>query len=130
MKNMKWFALIVVFLFAVVSCGLPGVAFAQDEDEEVAEEVLDEDDGSIYNLVFVFWGNLTRIDATKHYDFTTEIEQTIMKIFEAQGATAINYTEEDVFSNYTKYLEQDRQTLMRPNTGFRISFSIQGTLCE
>lgn len=94
-------------------------------------EVLDDDEGSNYNLTFVFWGNLNRIDQSKLYDFTSEIQQTILKIFIAQGATDITYTQEDVFANYSKYLEQEKQTLMRPNTAFKISFKTigEGDVC-
>lgn len=92
-------------------------------------DVLDDDDGSVYNLSFIFWANLNIYDQSKNYDFTTEIEQTILKIFKAQGARDISYTEEDVFANYTKYSEAERQTLMRPNTAFKISFTIQGDVC-
>jgi len=46
-------------------------------------DVLDDDEGVNYNLSFVFWGNLTRIDSTKRYDHTSEIEQNIIKIFKA-----------------------------------------------
>lgn len=90
-------------------------------------DVLNDNDGDVYNLSFVFWGNLTRIDGTKLYDHTTEIQQSILTIFLANGARDVSWTQDDVFSNYSKYLEQEKQTLMRPNTGFRISFQIDGT---
>lgn len=90
-------------------------------------EVLNDNDGDTYNLSFVFWGNLNRIDASKLYDHTSEIQQTILNIFIGQGARDITWTQDDVFANYSKYLEQEKQTLMRPNTGFKISFTIDGT---
>ena len=91
--------------------------------------ILDDDDGVIYSLSFVFWGNLERIDGTKNYDFTAEIEQNILKVLKGQGAENINYTEDNVFVDYSKYLEEEKQTLMRPNTGFRISFDIHDFIC-
>lgn len=93
-------------------------------------EVLDDDDGMVYDLTFIFWGNLERIDQSKNYDHTSEIQQSILKVFKGQDVTELSYTQEDVFVDYTKYLEQERQTLMRPNTGFKISFKIQGSVCE
>jgi hypothetical protein len=92
-------------------------------------EVLDDDDGMVYDLTFIFWGNLERIDQSKNYDHTSEIQQSILKVFKGQDVTELSYTQEDVFVDYTKYLEQERQTLMRPNTGFKISFKIQGSVC-
>jgi len=90
--------------------------------------VLDDDEGVEYSLSFVFWGNLTRIDSTKRYDHTSEIEQNIISVLKANGATDIDYTEDRVFSSYTKYAEES-QTLMRPNTGFRISLNIHDFIC-
>ena len=87
-------------------------------------DVLDDNDGVNYNLTFVFWGNLQRIDRGKLYDFTTEIEQSVLHKFINAGALDVNYTQDDVFGSYSKYQEKERQTLMRPNTGFRISFKI------
>ncbi len=92
-------------------------------------DVLDEDDGMVYELTFIFWGNLERIDPSKNYDHTSEIEQAILKVFKGQDVTEMNLTEEDVFVNYSKYLEQEKQTLMRPNTAFKINFKIQGSVC-
>ena len=92
-------------------------------------DILDDDEGVNYNLSFVFWGNLTRIDGTKYYDFTSELEQSIIKLFVAKGATDISYTQEDVFSGYSKYKENEKQTLMRPNTGFKISMNIHSFIC-
>lgn len=92
-------------------------------------DVLDDDDGVIYDLTFVFWGNLERIDSTKYYDFTSEIAQSIVQLFKNYGATAITYTQDDIFSEYSKYLEQDKQTLMRPNTGFKINMKIHDFIC-
>ena len=97
--------------------------------ELVGSNVLDEDEGVEYELNFVFWGNLYRIDSTKYYDFTSEIEQSIIQVFKNAGATEISYTEEDVFSVYSKYLEQEKQTLMRPNTGFKINLKYNDQIC-
>jgi len=91
--------------------------------------VLDDDEGIEYELSFVFWGNLQRIDESKDYDFTSEIEQSIVQILKDDGATGITYTQEDVFSDYSKYEEKSRQTLMRPNTGFKISFRKHSFIC-
>ncbi len=87
-------------------------------------DVLDDDDGVDYNLTFVFWGNLQRIDRSKLYDFTTEIEQSILHKFINAGALDVSYMQDDVFSGYSKYQEKAKQTLMRPNTGFKISFKM------
>ncbi len=92
-------------------------------------EVLDDDDGINYNLSLVFWGNLQRIDATKYYDHTSEIEQSIIQVLMTKEVTGITCNEDDVFANYSKYLEEEKQTLMRPNTGFKISFTIHDFVC-
>ena len=91
--------------------------------------ILDEDEGVVYSLSLVFWGNLERIDGTKNYDFTSEIEQDIVQVLQGLDTENIVYTEDDVFANYSKYLEEERQTLMRPNTGFKISFDIHDYVC-
>ncbi len=92
-------------------------------------EVLGEDEGVIYDLTFVFWGNLERINRNKNYDFTSEIEQGIIQRFKGAGATEVSYTEDGVFDDYSKYSEQDNQSLMRPNTGFKISLKMHEIEC-
>jgi len=92
-------------------------------------DVLDEDEGIDYNLTFVFWGNLDRIDNSKYYDHTSEIEQSIIKLFKTNGATDVSYSEDNVFSDYSKYKENEKQTLMRPNVGFKISINVHSFIC-
>lgn len=92
-------------------------------------EVLNDDDGTYFRLAFVFWGNLERIDSTKNYDFTSEILQAILNIFIEQGAEEVSYTIGDVFSIYSKYLEEAKQTLMKPNTGFKIELRMHDIPC-
>ena len=92
-------------------------------------DMLNDDEGVIYSLSFVFWGNLYRINPSKHYDFTSEIEQNIIKVLVGQNAENISYTEDGIFDIYSKYSEKERQTLMRPNTAFKIDFDIHGFLC-
>lgn len=97
--------------------------------EFLGMEVLDEDEGVNYNLALVFWGNLKRIDSSKRYDFTSEIEQSIIKVLKGYGAVEISLEEEDIFSIYSKYLEEEKQTLLRPNTGFKITFKLHDIPC-
>ena len=92
-------------------------------------DILDDDEGVKYDLSLVFWGNLTRIDKTKFYDHTSEIEQSIIQVLVSQGAINVSYSEDNVFDSYSKYLENEKQTLMRPNTGFRITFTIHDFVC-
>jgi hypothetical protein len=91
--------------------------------------VLNDDEGIKFDLTLVFWGNLNRIDPIKYFDFTSEIEQSIIQILVNAGAEDINYTEKNVFDKYSKYLENEKQTLMRPNTGFSITMSINDFIC-
>ena len=92
-------------------------------------DVLDDDDGFNYSLTFLFWGNLERLNDGKNYDFTSEIEQMVIKILSDNGATDVSYTQDDVFGGYSKYQENKKQTLMRPNTGFKIGMDIHSFIC-
>lgn len=93
-------------------------------------ETLNDDDGTYYDLSLVFWGNLERLDNTKYYDFTAEIMQSMLVLLQDNDCIDITFETEGVFDNYSLYAEEERQTLMRPNTGFKINFKIRGLLCE
>jgi len=92
-------------------------------------DILDDDEGIVYSLTFVYWGNLERTNGSKNYDHTSEIEQAIAQIFINYGATNVSYTQDDVFGGYSKYQENKKQTLMRPNTGFKIGIDIHSFIC-
>ena len=92
-------------------------------------DVLNDSEGVNYNLSFIFWGNLERINPAKKYDFTSELEQSIVQIFVDKGATDVSYVQDGVFDKYSKYSESTKQTLMRPNSGFKITFNIHDLIC-
>lgn len=94
-----------------------------------AEDSL-EGDGTLYEFNYVYWGNLQRLDNTKMYDFTSEIMQDIIEVLKANWVEDLEWETEDIFEEYTMYLEEKKQTLMRPNTGFKINFKVRGNVCD
>ena len=91
--------------------------------------ILEEDDGVQYNLSLIFWGNLDMIE-NKNYDYTSEIIRDILNVIIAEDVDNVEYSEY-YFDDYTKYSEAERQTLMRPNTSFKISFTFNSSyICE
>jgi len=94
---------------------------ADDENDE---------NGTVYDLSLLYWGNLQRMNPTKLYDFTSEIIQDLLIIFKNNDCFDISFETEDVFNLYSMYLEEKRQTLMRPNTAFRINLKVRGIVCE
>ncbi len=96
--------------------------------EFVGATILDDDEGVDYNLSLIFWGNLDRMD-NKHYDYTGEIQQEILQILKTNGARDISFEDYD-FATYSMYQENERQTLMRPNTAFKIDLIVhENNIC-
>lgn len=96
-------------------------------DEAVVPAQIDDDDNE-YSLSLVFWGNLERINTIKEYDYTSEMINDVIAILGSLDAYDITYTTntDEIFDNYSLYKEEERQTLLRPNTGFKITFKIKG----
>lgn len=100
--------------------------FFEMEDGFVSD--MAEDGQCEYEFNLVFWGNLQRINTIKSYDYTSEIINDIVTILGSKDAREIYYTTEvdEIFDRYSAYSEGKRQTLLRPNTGFKITFKING----
>jgi hypothetical protein len=104
-------------------------AFTFFEIDEAAVPPKVDDDDIEYSLSLVFWGNLERINTTKKYDYTGEMLNDVIKVLGNLDAYDITYSTntDEIFDNYTLYKEEEKQTLLRPNTGFKITFKIKGT---
>ena len=104
--------------------------FFELDESGVSNMAIDED--TEFSLSLVFWGNLETISTVKRYDYTSEIITDIATILGGMDAYDMTYVigSDEVFDKYSLYKENEKQTLLRPNTGFRIDFKIKGdALC-
>jgi hypothetical protein len=98
----------------------------------VVNSFKEEDNIFRYNLDFIVWGNLSLVDPTKNYDFTSELIQDVLDRLNAMyplnniDLDSINVFEnpEDVFTEYSFILQEKTQHLMKPYFGFRINFDV------
>jgi len=105
------------------------VFFEMDEGG-LSNIALDED--SEFSLALIFWGNLETINTIKRYDYTSEIINDIGIILGGMDAYDMTYSTEtdEIFDKYSLYKEQEKQTLLRPYTGFKVTFKMKGdALC-
>lgn len=95
----------------------------------------DDSENGIYDnvpLSVTFWGNLLKIDSTKKYDYTGELQQEVVNILEqstglreAAENIEIFINPEDVYAKYSDLQEVNTQFLMRPYTYFKINFTLK-----
>lgn len=80
-----------------------------------------------YALSLVVWLNLPKIDSLRNYDFTEELVQDcleygLLTALDAVTNIAIERRQEAVFNKYD-YNLAEKQFLLYPYSGFKISFS-------
>lgn len=79
-------------------------------------------------LDLIVWANLKRIDSSKDYIFTEELQTDILKVFNQFSGASIDRIwderTEDIFNGYTLDPTQ-RDLLMYPYQAFRIEFTLE-----
>lgn len=98
----------------------------------VAGEMIqvDEDDRNFtIPMAYCVWMNLTKVDATKQYDFTTEVLRDSYNVIDKYGGFDISVNVNDPYPEFSQLSKQVSANIMRPYSGFRISFSKTIAIC-
>jgi len=92
-------------------------SFSVDKDQDI----------ETYNLSFIVWYNLPRMDGSKGYDYSSELIGHVLKVIResslnsAVGEITIDTNPEDIFDKYS--MEQsETQFLMYPYGAFKLTF--------
>jgi len=87
-----------------------------------------------FNISFIVWYNLKKLDNGKNYDYSAELLAHVLKVLENYTEYSSSITDleieprpEEVFSKYS-FEQTDNQYLMYPFGAFKLSFTIADTI--
>lgn len=78
-----------------------------------------------YYLSVIFWGDLSLIDNTKGYDFTSQLIQDVSERLERRqcGDLRVEENPEKIFNKYSAMKQYATQHMMKKYTSFKITFT-------
>jgi len=96
----------------------------------VTGEMIEIDEiGFAIPMAYCVWMNLQKVDATKTYDYTTEIIKDCYNVIQKYGGYDISIEVQDPYPEFTQLSKQVAANTMRPYSGFRISFTRNVQTC-
>ena len=81
-------------------------------------------------MAFCAWVNLELVDATKNYDYTSELVRDCYNKIRAYGCYDIVIDVSTPFDGFTELAKGTSANIMRPYSGFKISFNKNIEVCQ
>lgn len=81
-------------------------------------------------MALCVWMNLELVDATKNYDYTSEIVRDTFNTLRNYGCYNMRVDLNTPFSEFTELAKGVTANIMRPRSGFRINFDKTIEVCQ
>ena len=81
-------------------------------------------------MALIVWFNLLKVNPLKLYDYTSEIIKDVYNVLDTYGCFDIGVDINDVFSPFTMLEKQISSNLVRPYTGFKMTFNKTVSICN
>ena len=81
-------------------------------------------------MAYCVWMNLTKVDPSKAYDFTTEIIRDCYNVINTYGGYDVSVEVNDPYPEFSQLSKQVSANIMRPYSGFRIEFTKNVQTCN
>lgn len=81
-------------------------------------------------MAYCVWMNLLQVEPTKAYDYTAEIIRDCYNVINTYGGYDISVDVNDPYPEFSQLSKSVAANIMRPYSGFRISFTKNIQVCD